>query len=167
MSADSPAKAKGKNAPSKSKEAAPSPLLAALQRRLAEQTLDNGQPVLDLAEAKRIGRVVSITGSQVVMILEVDEKDVSGELLSSLQMGSVIKIPTARSVVFAMISGLTIPMPAADPGGDESRLLEMELVGESVLDRQGNLSALRRGVSTSPALGSPVYAAGPLDLRFV
>jgi DNA helicase HerA-like ATPase len=43
----------------------------------------------------------------------------------------------------------------------------MELVGESVLDRQGNLSGLRRGVSTSPALGSPVYAAGPLDLRFV
>jgi hypothetical protein len=48
------------------------------------------------------------------MILEVDEKDVTGELVSSMQMGSVVKIPTARSVVFAMISGLTIPMPAAD-----------------------------------------------------
>ncbi len=173
MSAESPAKnkdsaAKGKDVPeAKKKESPSSPLLAALQRRLSEQSLDNGQPVLDLAEAKRIGRIVSITGSQVVMILEVDEKDVTGELVSSLQMGSVVKIPTARSVVFAMISGLTIPMPASDPDGDESRLLEMELVGESVLDRQGNLSALRRGVSTSPALGSPVYAAGPLDLRFV
>jgi hypothetical protein len=105
MNADSPAKnkdnaAKGKNAPAaKGKESPSSPLLAALQRRLSEQSLDNGQPVLDLEEAKRIGRIVSITGSQVVMILEVDEKDVSGELVASMQMGSVVKIPTARSVV--------------------------------------------------------------------
>jgi hypothetical protein len=177
MSADgkpgkAPAKAKDaapekSAAPARAEKPTPASLLAALQRRLAEQGTEDGRAAPDLADSRRIARVVSISGSQVVAILEVEEKDSDGELLPSLQMGSVVKIPTSRSVVFAMISGLSIPMPAAEPGGPESRFLEMELVGESVLDRQGNLSRLRRGVSASPPLGAAVYAAGPLDLRFV
>jgi len=143
-------------------------LVRELRKRIEERlSVTSRQVSFDTAAAQRIGRVVSMTGSQAVTLLEIDEVDAQGLLSRSLQMGAVVKIPTARSVVFGMISGLTIPMPALESGQPEGRLLELELVGESLVDEQGNLSVMRRGVSTYPALGSAVYAAGPPDLRFV
>jgi uncharacterized protein len=145
-------------------------LVQELRKRIEERLTVTSKQVsvsFDTATAQRIGRVVSMTGSQAVTLLEIDEVDAQGVLSRSLQMGSVVKIPTARSVVFGMICGLTIPLPALESGQPEGKLLELELVGESLVDEQGNLSVMRRGVSTYPALGSAVYAAGPLDLRFV
>lgn len=145
-------------------------LVQELRKRIEERLTAAGPQVpvsFNAATAQRIGRVVSMTGSQAVTLLEIDEIDAQGVLSRSLQMGSVVKIPTARSVVFCMISGLAIPLPALESGQPEGKLLELELVGESLVDEQGNLSVMRRGVSTYPALGSAVYAAGPLDLRFV
>jgi DNA helicase HerA-like ATPase len=143
-------------------------LVQELRKRIEERlTVTNRQVSFDTATSQRIGRVVSLTGAQAVTLLEIDEVDAQGVLSRSLQMGSVVKIPTARSVVFGMISGLTIPMPALENGQPEGKLLELELLGESLVDENGNLSPMRRGVSTYPALGSDVHAAGPLDLRFV
>jgi hypothetical protein len=143
-------------------------LVQELRKRIEERLAVGGRPVaFDAKTARRVGRVVSMTGAQAIVLLEIDELDIQGPLARSLQMGSVAKIPTLDSVVFGMISGLTIPMPATEKGQPEGRLLELELVGESPVDGQGNLAAMRRGISTYPALGSAVYAAGPLDLRFV
>jgi DNA helicase HerA-like ATPase len=79
----------------------------------------------------------------------------------------VVKVPTKNSVAFGMVNALSIAKPARNGDGVESRFLELELVGESVAIGTGKGANMRRGVSTYPVLGSPVYAATQADLRFV
>ena len=79
----------------------------------------------------------------------------------------MVKVPTKNSVAFGMVNALSIAKPARNGDGVESRFLEFELVGEFVAIGTGKGANMRRGVSTYPVLGSPVYAATQADLRFV
>lgn len=147
-------------------------LVQTLRRRLENRltsALDRilPEPVPSADVNGPIGRVVSIDGAKVVAMLDVPNPERELELSSSLQIGCVVKLPAKRATVFGMINGLTIPVPTADGAGRENKFLELDLVGESMSDDAGNSVGIRRGVSTYPALGGPVYAATPEDLRFV
>jgi hypothetical protein len=149
-------------------------LIAEVRRRLQERFGDVGSgsgqaasPSLELSDTHRIGRIVSIEGTKLVVMIEIEDAKAQVELSHSLQVGCVVKVPTKNSVAFGMVNALSIAKPAKNGDQAESRFLELELVGESVTVGTGKGANMRRGVSTYPVLGSPVYAATQADLRFV
>lgn len=106
----------------------------------------------------RVGRVVSVSGARVIALLDGDAEDAP-----NLQVGTLVKIRTAGSTVFGMVSGLSIPIPATNDPQGEYKIAELELVGESEEQRDG----FRRGISVSPALGDHLLAASQEDLALV
>ncbi len=108
---------------------------------------------------RQIGRVVCVSGSQVVMAL--DPANEPGAK-AAVQKGALVKMPMRRTTVFGIVSGLSIPVPARQPGEAESQLAELELIGE-IKSEQG----FHRGISEYPALGDPVRSVGPDDFARV
>jgi DNA helicase HerA-like ATPase len=116
------------------------------------------------AQVDRVGRVVAVSGSQVVTLLEPGQKvDEAGEP-QKLQIGTLVKLCTPLSTVFGMVSGLSIPIPKQDAGDQELCIIEMELVGESMDNPGEGEQRFQRGVSIFPALGDSVFMASKDDL---
>jgi DNA helicase HerA-like ATPase len=113
-----------------------------------------------ISTTMRLGRVVSASGAQAVIVLDAADASVSSP---SLQIGSLVRIPTAHSLVYALVNGLAIPMPKA-LGEAELRMVELELLGECLVNAQIGHGPFQRGVSMSPGLGDSVYAATSDDL---
>src|SRR5215472_2476715 len=110
---------------------------------------------------RRIGRIVSLSGSQLILLLEVSsDKD------ARLQISTLVKTRTASTTVFGTVTALDIPLPSQVAGDNEFELVELELIGEVVSDGAGK-GHFRRGVSCSPTLGDPVLAATQDDLALV
>jgi hypothetical protein len=113
-----------------------------------------------------LGRVVSVSGSQVILLLD----GARGELVGgprAVQMGTLVKMRTPESVVFGMVGGLSVPIPAQRAGEPEMRIVEVELVGEMVEGSNRSMQIFQRGVSFCPALGDEVHVASQEDLRNV
>lgn len=111
--------------------------------------------------AQRIGRIVSVAGSQAVCVLE---RDAQGDV-APLQIGGLVKTNIGRAQVYGLVSGVSIPVPSSGEGGDpEMKVVELLLIGEAPLAAPGRPAAFRRGVSTFPALGDAVYATSREDL---
>lgn len=113
-----------------------------------------------------IGRVVSVSGGQVICLLDAMGTPVVGTSDEALQIGSLVKLAAKGSRVFGIVGGLSIPIPSRD-GSDELKIVELELVGEIPNINDGDAETFRRGVSTSPGLGDPVFAASQDELRTV
>jgi DNA helicase HerA-like ATPase len=117
-------------------------------------------------ETERIGQVISVEGSRAAARLDTSEaQSVAG--LKSLQIGSLVKMRPAGTTVFAMVKGLNIPEPADSGDGAETRIMELELVGEGGQAAEGGPEVFRRGVSFYPTLGDGVYAVSQGDLMQV
>ena len=129
--------------------------------------MDGRQPFAQIAEVAPIGRIVSISGAQVVMLLHGSGRDAGLAEGPPPQIGSLAKMRTADSTVFAMVSGLSIPIPASVPGESEAKIVELDLLGECVDDADATPGRFRRGVSIHPSLGDDVYPATPEDLSLV
>jgi len=113
----------------------------------------------------RVGRVIAITPSQAIVLLERRDATGTRELAISLEMGTLVKLHSRISTVYGMITGLRVPLPSLDPSEKDLRLVELELVGEI---RGADAAAFfRRGVSAYPALDEPVYLASGVDLARV
>lgn len=116
-----------------------------------------------------IGRIVSVSGSQAVIMLHKHERDT---IPPHIQVGMLLKIITKKSTVVGFVSALSIPIPSPEPFAEESLIAELELVGELFVSRSNENDALanqtfRRGVSSFPTLSSLVYIAAPHDLQSV
>jgi len=117
---------------------------------------------------ERVGRVVSVSGSQVIMLREALEGGERSAADPELQIGSLVKMSTPGTTMFGMISGLSIPLPASRPSDDEMKIVELELLGEAIDNgAEGAVRHFQRGISTFPALGDDVFTASPDDLRLV
>lgn len=114
-------------------------------------------------DRRAIGRIVSIAGSQIVAVL--DDTRVGGT--PPPQVGSVVQMRSPASVVYGLVTGLTIPIPAEKTEDTEMKIIEVELLGEVIIGADGALSTFMRGVSIYPALGSALFATGEEDLRTV
>jgi len=138
--------------------------------QIAERGPEASDPNLDVSERggwdTRVGRVVSVTGSQVICIFEPEESVDYRKASSKLQMGSLVKLGSATATVFGLITALTIPLPAEKSGERETQIFELVLLGETPLSGVG-AGASRRGVSNMPSLGANVYFAGKDDLAQV
>ncbi len=113
------------------------------------------------------GRVVSTTGSQIIVLLN---KGLSGR--DGLQMGGLVRVQTGNVVVYGLVEGLCTPMPMQEGNGEELHLAEIGLLGEICHADAPPFSGLvpgrfRRGVSRVPALGSIVCLASESDIKDV
>jgi len=113
-----------------------------------------------------IGRVVSVSGGQVICLLDGAAAITPEQLADPLQIGSLIKLDAARNSVFGIVGGLSIPIPSRD-GSEELKIIEVELIGEIIEDGDGGPGVFRRGVSTSPGLGDVAFAATHDELKRV
>ena len=111
------------------------------------------------SEAIRIGRVVAVSGSQVITLLEMPDRGEQGTEETKLQIGTLIKMETPISTIFGMVSGLSIPIPKQDAGDKELNIIEMELVGETMKKTNGEEPSFQRGVSMFPSLGDSVLTS--------
>src|SRR4051794_26376575 len=92
---------------------------------------------------RAIGRVVCVSGSQIVAIL--DDGDGPEEAAGRLQKGAIVKVAMPDSAVFGVVSGLSVPVPSRDRAQPEIRLAELDLLGE--LRAEGERTRFRRGIS--------------------
>ena len=121
-----------------------------------------------------IGRIVAVTGAHATVLLNpgqggryADFRPDSAnpdDTPRDLQIGSLIKIPTADTLVFGMVARLSVADPGEEDGDEEIRLIELELVGEGTTSPGESSLVFLRGVSHSPTLGDPVYVATRDDL---
>jgi uncharacterized protein len=112
----------------------------------------------------RVGRVIAITPSQAIVLLERREANGTSDFAAPLEMGTLVKLHSRVSTVYGMITGLRVPLPSLEPSEKDLRLVELELVGEI---RGAETGFFRRGVSAYPALDEPVYLASGADLAKV
>jgi DNA helicase HerA-like ATPase len=115
---------------------------------------------------QRVGRVIAITPSQAIILLERRDASGSADIVVPLEMGTLVKLRSRVSVVYGMITGLRVPLPSLEPSDKDLRLVELELVGE-IRHADGASGCFRRGVSGYPALDEPVYLASASDLAKV
>lgn len=109
----------------------------------------------------RIGRVVSISGARIVVLLDRDLREGQG-----LQMGCLVKIASSQGHVFGMIEALSIPMPRDADGEPELRVAEISLLGE--VPTCGPVAGkFHRGVSRPPSLDEDVWLSDQADARVV
>src|SRR6516225_1819977 len=113
----------------------------------------------------RVGRVIAITPSHAIVLLE--KRDATGisDPAMPLEMGTLVKLHSRVSTVYGMITGLRVPLPSLEPSEKDLRLAELELVGE--IQGADGTGFFRRGVSAYPALDEPVYLASAIDLAKV
>ena len=124
------------------------------ERRLQQET------------AEIVGNVVSVSGSQVVALLEGHQVGAAA-VRPSPQMGALVKFRTASTFVFGMVSAVSIPVPARDVDERELRIIEVDLLGEAALGSDGTIAKFARGVSSFPSLGDAVLETTPADLNHV
>src|SRR5262245_32040474 len=96
---------------------------------LGDDSTHPGSPIPDLLK-RRFGRIIAVDGSQVTAAMEHFAPGDPAITPSILQIGSVVKLPTSMSVVFAMVRRLSIPEPAREPAEGERKLVDLELLGE-------------------------------------
>jgi Helicase HerA, central domain len=113
----------------------------------------------------QLAHIVSVTGSQAVMVLEQTVIGLGAEL-GRAKIGTVVKIKTPQADVMGLISGLSTPDPGSDSATGSLRVAELDLVGE-IAGAPGGARRFRRGVSGLPVLGDPVFMAERDDLECI
>jgi hypothetical protein len=122
----------------------------------------------DISECSdvRIGRVIAVTASQAIVLLERRDATGAANLALPLELGTLVKIHTRFSIDYGMVTGLRVPLPSLEPSEKDLKMVELDFVGE-ILSVNGVLGSFRRGVSAYPALDEPVYLASAADLAKV
>ena len=123
------------------------------------------RPTKDGEGNRQIGRVVCVSGAQVIAIATHTPDGPGSTPERDLRKGGLVKIRLPQSVAYGIVTGLSIPVPAQH-SSEELQLAEFELIGE-LRARQDRKAAFRRGISHYPVLGDAVLSVGPSDLAEV
>lgn len=123
------------------------------------------QPVV-LPPGTTIGRIVSVTGSKAIVLLDGNGDGRGRSINDRPEMGTLLGIDTANTVVLAIVSALSVPVPAQRDGDAEVWIAELGLVGElwrtSGPDKK---MSFNRGVTVYPTLGDRVRVASKPELE--
>lgn len=114
-------------------------------------------------ENSSIGRIVSVTGSKAIVLLDDTVEGRVRSLNDRPEMGTLLAIDTANTVVLAIVSALSIPVPAHDASENEIWVAELGLVGE-LWRKEEDKVKFNRGVTVYPALGDRVRVASKNEL---
>lgn len=112
-----------------------------------------------------IGRIVSVTGSKAIVLLDGHTNGRSRSINDRPEMGTLLAIDTANTIVLAIVSALSVPVPAQREGDSEIWIAELGLVGELWKIVEGNGAKFNRGVTIYPALGDRVRVASKVELQ--
>jgi DNA helicase HerA-like ATPase len=126
---------------------------------LMTQSPEQTSPASDVS----IGRIVSVTGAKAIVLLDSDGR--KGEVSSRPDMGTLLAIETDETIVLAIVSALSVPVPAQREGENEIRIAELGLVGELRCGSDGAPVDFNRGVSIYPGLGDRVRVASKMELH--
>ncbi len=113
---------------------------------------------------ERVGRIVAVTGAHAVILIDAEDNSVQHPNKSP-EIGTLLKVDTAKSISLAMVSALSSPMPSHSKDDKELRIIEVEFIGELPKDAQGNPVGFRRGISCYPSLGDIVFRASKRELE--
>lgn len=106
-----------------------------------------------------VGRLISIAGSKAKVLLnKPGDQQNSAEYLCP-HIGTVLTVDTGVAVVLCLITGMSVPNTAVDREQTDTRVLEVDLMGELVREDDGYLRTFRRGCSIYPRLGDSLYVA--------
>ena len=119
-----------------------------------------------------IGRIVSVTGSKAIVLLDHGHRPSDTTKLLPHQrpeMGTLLGIDTNNTVVLAVVSALSAPVPAQREGDTEIWIAEVGLVGELWRSIDGKPATFNRGVTVYPTLGDRARVASKpeLEIAFV
>jgi uncharacterized protein len=101
-----------------------------------------------------IGRVISVAGPLVWGVIE-------ASAASTVEIGAVVRLQGASARTFGVIT--TLKNDGRRGGEDDRRLVEIRLLGE-ILNAGPHRWRFQRGVSSHPALDSPIHAASREEL---
>ncbi len=121
-------------------------------------------PGVDLS----IGRIVSVTGSKAIVLLDHGHRPSDTTKLLPHQrpeMGTLLGIDTNKTVVLAVVSALSAPVPAQREGDTEIWIAEVGLVGELWLATDDKPATFNRGVTVYPTLGDRARVASKAELE--
>jgi hypothetical protein len=107
----------------------------------------------------KAGYVTTVTGSKVSGVLAQSGDGDSG-MSRSVQIGSLVKVLTPKSIAFGVVSSLHVDDPSTPPVPTDRRMIEIDLFGEAMIsdsDLGDGGFTFQRGVSVYPALGAPIY----------
>lgn len=122
---------------------------------------------MSATEEQLIGRIVCVSGSQIITLLDESVRANGRGTPEALQKGRMVKMQTAESTVYGMINGLSVPTPSQDLEQSETQILELEVLGEIANHGENGRAGFQRGVSVFPALGDAVFATTREDLSQV
>ena len=125
------------------------------------------QPAAAAKAPERLGRIVSVSGAQAVVQLERAAAGSARTAAKVPQIGALVRMRTGQSTVFGLVSAVKIPAPAEDASGPEMRILELDLIGESIVRPGSDTPSFQRGVSFYPSLGDEAFAASQGDLKAI
>ncbi len=104
-----------------------------------------------------------MTGSKAIVLLD-SPTDGRGRPAEKPDMGTLMAIDTANTVVLAIVSALSVPVPAHRDDETEIWIAELGLVGELWRDKAGQATIFARGVTAYPSLGDRVRVASKAEL---
>jgi DNA helicase HerA-like ATPase len=112
-----------------------------------------------------IGRIVSVNGSKAIVLLDGGNDMRARALGERPDMGTLIAIDTSTTLVLAIVSALSVPVPSQREGESEVWIAEIGLVGELSKPAEGKIANFNRGVTAYPALGDRVRLASKSELE--
>src|SRR3954463_9918825 len=125
--------------------------------------LSDQSGALSLA-AQPLGRVVSVCGSQATVGFSTAPLQDSNE--GRATVGKFLGIRTGGSLLVGVITNVAVESPALAKEHGCHSTAALDLVGE-IKQSGTNAGKFQRGVSEYPAIGDPVMAIGPRELRLV
>src|SRR5947207_12572842 len=91
----------------------------------------------------RIGRIIAVSASQAVALLERQESSDPSERAWPVEMGALVKMETRVSTIYGMVTGLRVPLPNLNPSDKELKVVELDLSGESIREPNGEMGSFR------------------------
>jgi uncharacterized protein len=125
---------------------------------------DRGAEAVDLS----LGRIVSVTGAKAIVLLDGGKASLGGKPNPNAhrpEIGTLFAIDTTNTTVLAIVSALSVPVPAQREGESELWIAELGLVGELWKAGGGKPASFNRGVTVYPALGDRVRVAQRAELE--
>ncbi|HEX2840221.1 ATP-binding protein [Hyphomicrobium sp.] len=113
---------------------------------------------------RSIGRIASVTGSKAILLLDVSHENDPKSRADRPEMGTLLAIDTGQATVLAIVSALSVPVPAHGTE-QEIRIAELGLVGELTKNDDGKPLTFHRGTTTYPTLGDRVRFATKYELQ--
>jgi DNA helicase HerA-like ATPase len=112
-----------------------------------------------------IGRIVSVTGSKAIVLLDEAHDARFLQVEDRPEMGTLLAIHQTNTTVLAIVSALSVPVPAQGEGDSEIWIAELGLVGELRRSTEKGTVSFNRGVTVYPSLGDRVCVASTTELK--